>query len=409
MRRFFVLSIVFLSCVEPSTYEAPDNAWHIGALLPYTGINSSGAENVEQAILLAIEQTNALGGVAERPLWLVSRNTQSNTSLGLAEARALIENDGVVAILGPEDSGLVRILRSILKSKGVLQLSADVTAAPTTVIDDGGMVFQVVPSIGTLGASLASLLREAQPKKTVVFYVNDDYGIRFRDALWCALGELPAIAFGEEEASLAEAVAAFPVDADAAVLIGYPRSSAALIQRLSARTSTPIRWFLAPSLRNPRLLANLPAGALESALGLAPTLSDADRRAFESLFTQRWGALPSYASPFYYDAAVLLALAMASANAAGASPLNGAAISEHLHRVASPPGSKVAWSQLGQAMELIRAGEDIDYVGVTGDVDLDESGETSSGLLDRFEVQGGSFVTKGTQESVSLETCLYLP
>ena len=87
-----------------------------------------------------------------------------------------------------------------------------------------------------------------------------------------------------------------------------------------------------------------------------------------------------------YDAAALIMLAMQAANSKDPADY-GAKIMD----VANAPGEEINPGELGKALELIKAGKDINYQGATG-VELIGPGE-SAGSYREIEVQDGKNVT----------------
>jgi branched-chain amino acid transport system substrate-binding protein len=87
-----------------------------------------------------------------------------------------------------------------------------------------------------------------------------------------------------------------------------------------------------------------------------------------------------------YDAAALIMLAM---QAAGSS--NPADYAGEIMDIANAPGTPILPGELGKALELIAAGEDIDYVGASA-VELIEPGE-SAGNYREIEISGGEITT----------------
>jgi neutral amino acid transport system substrate-binding protein len=69
-----------------------------------------------------------------------------------------------------------------------------------------------------------------------------------------------------------------------------------------------------------------------------------------------------------YDAAALIALAAEAAKSG-----SGPGIKSKIREVANAPGEEV--SDVCAALELVRAGTDINYQGASGNVDLDEYGD----------------------------------
>ena len=93
-----------------------------------------------------------------------------------------------------------------------------------------------------------------------------------------------------------------------------------------------------------------------------------------------------------FDAVMLCYLA---AVAAGSS--EGTAIADHLQDVSGPGGKKYAWNQLPAAIKALENGEDIDYVGAAGEIDLDDNGDPTVGVYDQYVVQDGALAPAGEQ------------
>jgi hypothetical protein len=96
----------------------------------------------------------------------------------------------------------------------------------------------------------------------------------------------------------------------------------------------------------------------------------------ESEYAEFADAQNSYAMQ-YYDTLVLTALAIEAAGS-----LEASAWTEAMRDVAMGPGEKVYTYQHG--IEALRAGEDIDYSGVTGEMDYTDTGVVS-GSYGMFE------------------------
>jgi branched-chain amino acid transport system substrate-binding protein len=91
-------------------------------------------------------------------------------------------------------------------------------------------------------------------------------------------------------------------------------------------------------------------------------------------------------APESYDAAALIMLAM---EAAGSN--QSADFKDKVMDVANAPGTEIFPGELAKAIELLKAGEDIDYVGATA-VELIGSGE-SAGNFREIEVKDGAIET----------------
>ncbi len=87
-----------------------------------------------------------------------------------------------------------------------------------------------------------------------------------------------------------------------------------------------------------------------------------------------------------YDAAALIALAIQKAGAT-----DGASIAANMLAVANAPGEQILPGELGKALEILKNGGDVDYVGATN-VELIGPGE-AAGYYREYEVVGGAYET----------------
>jgi branched-chain amino acid transport system substrate-binding protein len=87
-----------------------------------------------------------------------------------------------------------------------------------------------------------------------------------------------------------------------------------------------------------------------------------------------------------YDAAALIALAIQKAGAT-----DGASIAANMLAVANAPGEQILPGELGKALEILKNGGDVDYVGATN-VELIGPGE-AAGYYREYEVIDGAYET----------------
>ncbi len=87
-----------------------------------------------------------------------------------------------------------------------------------------------------------------------------------------------------------------------------------------------------------------------------------------------------------YDAAALLALAMQAGGEA-----TSEAAAAHVLDVANAPGEKILPGELGKALQILKDGGDVDYVGATN-VELIGPGE-AAGTYREYEITDGNYET----------------
>ncbi len=387
------LALTAAGCVEPAG-GPPADAIKVGALLPFTGDIAAEGANLERAILSVFDQVNEAGGIAGRPLWLVTRDTHSDLRLGFDAAGELLD-EGVVAILGPQDEEMGKQLAPVAAGRGVVVISGGVTSPFFTTAPDNGYWFRTCPTARELAQALAQRMRADDVRLAQILYVGDLYGLGLNNILVnefinLGIANLTSISFQpgvqpDFNRLLGPVLEAGP---DAIALLAYARTGAQIVQEWSVRGGQA-RFYLAPALKADVFVDNVPPGVLEGAVGVAPALGRAAVvEAFAADFAGRWsGEAPLPAAYFYYDAAMLLSLAMArAAGETGGAP-TGAEIRDQVALVASPPGEQVGWNDLGQALDLAAQGTDLDYEGTTGAVDMDEQGDLVDGRVDLWTIR----------------------
>ena len=65
-----------------------------------------------------------------------------------------------------------------------------------------------------------------------------------------------------------------------------------------------------------------------------------------------------------------------------------------------PVATKYTWEQLPDAIEALQNGDDIDYEGAAGTIDLNEDGDATGEVYDLYQFKGGSADVIGETEVV---------
>jgi branched-chain amino acid transport system substrate-binding protein len=60
-----------------------------------------------------------------------------------------------------------------------------------------------------------------------------------------------------------------------------------------------------------------------------------------------------------------------------------------LQDVSGPPGDKYTWEQLPEAIKALQDGNDIDYEGAAGPINIDDNGDSQAGVYDVIEFKNG--------------------
>ncbi len=137
----------------------------------------------------------------------------------------------------------------------------------------------------------------------------------------------------------------------------------------------------------------------EGMSGTAPGAADpALGQAFEDAYNaSEFGPIP--ALPFLresYDAVYLIALAAAAANSTDSTDIR-----DNLRYIANPGGETINPGTEGftSALELLDAGEDIDYEGAAGPQDFDENGDVARGAVEIWKIVDGEITVQSSDVS----------
>jgi ABC-type branched-subunit amino acid transport system substrate-binding protein len=409
-------AVALVACGEqPAPETVPADAIRIGAVLPFSGPLASTGIHLERALMLAVEDVNRAGGVNGRQLHLVVKDSNSGSARGLAEAKQLLEE--VSYFVGPEEDHMALDLVGDVKRLDRLHLQPAFTSPTITESGSKGAWLRLVPSALTMGCALATKAVDDGITSTRTIAARDDYHLELATVFSSAFSSLdgrayPTVTVASGESSYKKAIAqAQRFDADATLMLAYPGTAATIIKEMS-RTEN-VRWYLSPLLRDDALLANLPEGTVTDSVGVSPTFASnaecdseggglggmgggtdsvsceaggADR--FTRHYADRWDVeSPLKAAHFYYDAILLLALALEQAAAAGESQPRPQALLPYLTELSNGT-EQVAWDSLDEGLALARDGVDLRYIGAAGEYSFDDHGHNMRALVDTWVIDG---------------------
>jgi ABC-type branched-subunit amino acid transport system substrate-binding protein len=410
------LALAPLAGCSDGAATIPPNAIVIGSLLPFTGENAALGNNLEQAMLLAVEDVNAAGGVQGRPLALVSRDSNSGSSRGLDALLDLLYVDQVRYLIGPEEGDLANQVVPDIKAMDVLNILPGYTAPSVKRQSTSGAWMRLAPSPGAVGCGMAVRMTQQGVQTANAIVALDDYNQSLNSQFSAQFGRLGGQVLPTETVDAnqdsygSQITRAFNYGANRTLLIAYPGTASTIVTEWGF-AGTGGAWFLSPMLEADGLLLNVPYGALDGQTGLSPSLSlrsecvapdpahpdqvtcvrdNADR--FGDHFEKRWGGRPFPAAHFYYDAVVLLAMGLETTLAGSADLPKASALQQTIRALAAPDATAARWSDLKLALDLLRAGTPVRYVGAAAEYDFDDYGAARYVLFDTWRVDGQHFV-----------------
>jgi ABC-type branched-subunit amino acid transport system substrate-binding protein len=367
----------------------------IGGLFPQTGDLSDFGPSGAKAAQVAVDEINKV----DPSVTLTTEDDQTSDQAGVSAARKLVA-DGTSCIDGAYASSVsIPVARSVSIREGVLQISPASTSDEITGLEDNGLMNRTAPPDSFQGPALADAIAKdlGDPNGKVVNIGarNDSYGTGLVDTFtgaWESLGGTvgQTVVYDPEAASYdAEATKIVSGSPDAIAIFDFPETFAKVGPAL-ARTGDydpSITWGT-DGLASSSLPKTVGADTVEGFRGTAPgTPKGTDTAAaFDKLYTSSdpTDVARNTFDTQTFDAAILCYLAAVAADST-----DGQAMADQVRDVSGPPGAKFTYEQLGDAVTALQNGDDIDYEGVSGPINMDENGDATAGVYDVYEYKGG--------------------
>ncbi|PTL76637.1 ABC transporter substrate-binding protein [Vitiosangium sp. GDMCC 1.1324] len=350
----------------------------IGTVFSTTGsAASAGIESLEAASL-AVDEINAAGGVLGRQLELLNRDDGNDPARARAAMQALVEIP-VPVIIGALGSEATIASYEVTRDARVVQITSSSTAPAITTAADNGYLFRTCTSDVYQSRLVAERAAAKSFKRVAVIHVPGAYGVGFAsgfETAFTALGGTVTsrVEYVEGRTSYVDVLTeAYTQNPEAILLVGYAVEASQIIQDyLSGFVSRGTFWFFSDALEDPEFITAVGASGFTFAHeGTGPGASNSEPfRAFQVAFRKKYGvesSLPINANA--YDAVYLAALAMEAAGQP-----DGTAIRDHITEV-SRGGTPYGPAEYQQAVEAIRAQQDINFEGASGPLDLDANGD----------------------------------
>jgi branched-chain amino acid transport system substrate-binding protein len=363
----------------------------LGGVLSLTGSMGPTGRGIADTAQMAVEHLNAAGGVQGCQIEFLLRDDQNQPSVGVDAAKNLVDVSQVPAIIGSISSGVTMpILTSVTVPGHVTLVSCCSTAPNFTQLAQAGQTqgywFRTLPTGIVQAATAAKIATDRGWRKTVVLYVNTDFGVNqardFQRIVQRMGGSAVAIIpFNENQPSYrAEVTQALATDNDSMFLVGFPQDSATLMREWLSNGGTQ-NLVLNNALRNDEFVRNVGARFLNRSCGFDNAQVEGPSvDAFNAAFQQRFNHPPNGPGLHtVYDAVVVTALAMQ----AGPAPVTGTTIRDNIRRVTGGDGTVVipGVEGLRAGLNLLRQGQRIRYVGATGPIEFDANGDVGGPAL----------------------------
>jgi ABC-type branched-subunit amino acid transport system substrate-binding protein len=361
----------------------------IGVLFPESGSLSGIVGALRTPVDLALEEINAAGGVLGEEVVLGAADDGSDdTNLATAGFETLVESDGVHVLLGPAGSPLTKALMDRIKDADIVACSGSNTTADLATLDDGGHYFGFAPNDDLQGPALAEVIADDGHESVGILARNDAYGTGFANAVEASLEEAgvevvlnqpydPANATGYRS----DVQALVDADPDAAVVIGYGDDGAGMIKEMIGLNVGPadLPIYTGDGMKDSKLFQKVDQANPAAIAGIKGTAPAASPAGVDHPFAAAYAETGEQTifSAYYYDCTMVMALA---AHKAGS--LDAAAIGAAVFDVAM---AGTPCKTFAECKALLDEGEDIDYEGASGSLDLSDRGHVTRGAYDVWQ------------------------
>jgi len=315
-----------------------------------------------------------------------------DNGLAVASAERLIA-DGINGLIGADCSGVTgAVLQNVAIPNGMVMISPSATSPGLSTMEDNNLFFRTSPSDAREGEVMAEILQERGVKSIALTYTNNDYGKGLADAIESSFkavgGEVTIVAAHEDGKAdySAEMGALASAGGDLLVVAGYLDQGGPGIIKAALDSGAWDTFGLPGGM----IGENLPKTVGPDLNGSYGQIAGSQGEGIDKLVSMAGDAFDATSpyAPEAYDAAALFLLAMQAANSTDPADYSGKIL-----EVANAPGEKIYPGDLAKALELIKAGTDVDYVGASA-VELIGPGE-SAGTYRMIEIQDGKNVTIG--------------
>ncbi|MGD2099346.1 MAG: ABC transporter substrate-binding protein [Desulfobacterales bacterium] len=336
----------------------------VGAVTPLTGKLAVYGEGFQKAMLLALDEVNAAGGINGKTMKIAFEDNNSTSKGSVSAIQKLITVDKFPVIFGPAASSNFLAVCPIAQQNETILIGAESAAA--SISQCGPYVFRVFPSDLLQGKGVAELTEYLKYKEVVLTYINNDWGVGlaevFKENFLNSGGKLiDEFAYDEGKTDYRSEILRIKKNSPRAVVnLTYIKEGGTMLKQ-AYETKADVQWLMGSAAKSPKLV-ELAGVAAEGVIGTYPTFSQDTSQylAFKKGWEKKY---PGQKTPIFgeynYDMVKLTAEALKRAKSMSSSDI----------RVALIEASK-------------------GYIGATGDKTFDQNGDVGA-TYGRWTVKEG--------------------
>lgn len=208
----------------------------IGSILPLTGDLAVYGQSVKDGANLAVDEINAAGGLDGKQIKIIYEDNRGESADTVSAYHKLADIDKVPVILGAVVSTNTLAIAPLAEENKVILISPTSTSPKLTQWEDG-YVFRVIASDRYQGVVMAELAIEMGYDEVAVMYLNNEYGVGFKDVFVDEFGKLGGtvlteIANDEGKTDFrSELTNLKEVDPSAVMIVGYVKESSIIFKQ----------------------------------------------------------------------------------------------------------------------------------------------------------------------------------
>lgn len=425
MRRLFLMKFIYFvvgglllifHCGE--TKVEKKETLKIGAILPLSGDLSSFGDEMLKVLILATEDVNSAGGILGKEVEIVKCD-DGTTPEGAKNCFNKLVNQGISFIVGTATSSA--LIKGVcggaenkscpdVVSKKVLLVSPSATSPLISDLNDGGYIWRTIPSDVFQGKVLAEHVYNSGIRKASVIYRNDPYGAKlaeaFKEDFEKKGGEiLSYVSYSEEKSSeFSDEIQNLYKNGDpeGIVMISFADDGINILQDL--RTYIDQTNKVKPSLFGVDGNKDKNISAIDFSLGMSGTApkapsDDPDYQKFFEAFKKRFGAPPGVFIEGVYDTFFVIALGIEAVGEYNPDKVKDVLVNlTNSGEKVKPPAAGGNWKDV---IAKVKGGIDVDYKGVSGELDLDEKGDVKGGTYEIWKIKSNKGENEDFEEIAS--------
>jgi branched-chain amino acid transport system substrate-binding protein len=178
-----LLAIFPMGCAEEEKTIEEGDTYKVGALLDLTGPASNLGVPEENTVVMMVDQINEEGGINGHPLEVIVYDTEGDAVEGVLLATRLIEQDEVLAIIGPTRSGTSLEIIDTITTAEIPLVSCAANIGIVTPVGERYWIFKTPQTDREAVTEIYTYLQSANISNIALITDTSSFGAGGRDIL----------------------------------------------------------------------------------------------------------------------------------------------------------------------------------------------------------------------------------